>query len=99
MDTSMVLKPGTKEYDTLRRASALLTAKSPNGYTYTITECYMDYGAGIYWTTIHCDNHNGWGGFQALSPREWDDLILYDKDLDEFVKEHFADKWCADTKK
>lgn len=98
MNTSKVLKPNTPEYDTLRRASALLTAKSPNGYTYSITECYMDYGAGIYWTTIHCDNRDGWGGFQALSPMEWENLILYGQDLDTFTKEHFADKWCADRK-
>lgn len=98
MNTSRVLKPDTPEYDILRRASAMLTAKSPNGYTYEPGECYMDYGANIYWTTIICDNGNGFGGFQALSPREWDNLILYDQDLDTFVREYFADKWCVDHK-
>lgn len=95
--TSQILSKNEEGYDILRRASALLTAKSPNGYTYRVSECYMDYGAGLMWTTILCNGGN-WGGFQALNPREWDELIFFGKDLDEFAKEHFADKWCADHK-
>ena len=93
----MILRSDTKEYDILRRAAAVLTAKSPNGYTYYVGETYEDYGADMRWTTILCNGGN-WGGFQALDPREWDELVLFEKDLDEFAKEHFADKWCADHK-
>ena len=98
MDTSKVLDRKDDGYDILRRAAALLTAKSPNGYTYYVGETWEDYGAGIRWTTILCDNDNGFGGFQALCPREWDELVIFGKDLDLFAKEHFADKWCADHK-
>lgn len=94
---SKILNPTSPEYDILRRASAMLTAKSPCGYTYYVGETYEDYGANMRWTTILC-NGGKWGGFQALNPREWDELIFYGKDLDEFAKEHFADKWCADHK-
>ena len=95
--TSQILNKNEEGYDILRRASALLTAKSPCGYTYYVGETYMDYGAGIRWTTILCDGGK-WGGFQALNPREWEELVFFGKDLDEFAKEHFADKWCADHK-
>lgn len=95
--TSQILNKNEEGYDILRRAAALLTAKSPKGYTYYVGETYMDYGAGISWTTILC-NGGEWGGFQALNPREWEELIFFGKDLDEFAKEFFADKWCPDHK-
>ena len=94
---SKILNHKDEGYDLLRRAAAMLTAKSPNGYTYYVGDTYEDYGANMRWTTILCDDGE-WGGFQALNPREWEEIVLFGKDLDEFVKEHFSDKFCADHK-
>lgn len=65
----------TAEYKLLEAAAAMLTEQSPNKYRYYVGETYFDFGQGWKWTTIICDNNSEWGGYQALNPREQEEVL------------------------
>ena len=71
-----VFKPDSFEHKRLEIAAAIMNIKSPNHYKYRVAETYFDYGQDWKWTTILCDNYGHWGEFQALSPRQQEEIIL-----------------------
>lgn len=82
------------EYARLAEAAQRMTERSPLGYRYYVSDTYFDFGQGWVWTTIICDNHGEFGGYQALSPRQQEEVIT--GDLDTAIDHYFADKWCID---
>ena len=89
----------SEEYKALNVAAAVLTAKSPNGYRYYVGETYFDYGQDWKWTTVLCEG-DSWGGYQALNPREQEDILLGDvNDIPKVCDEVLSDKFCPDKKK
>ena len=90
---------GSEEYEKLQIAALMLTNRSPRGYRYEVGETYFDFGQDWMWTTILCRGDE-WGGYQALNPREQEEIILSDT-YDEMVKTVeliFTDKFCPDKK-
>lgn len=84
------------ERDKLNRMANILTGLSPRGYHYTVGNTYFDYGQGWEWTTVLCDGGN-FGGYQALNPREQEDIILADiAELPRIAQEILTDKFCPD---
>ena len=91
--------PGTDERKKLSVAAAVLTAKSPNGYRYYVGETYFDYGQDWMWTTVLCEGDH-WGGYQALNPREQEEILLADvNEIPAICDGVLADKFCPDKKK
>lgn len=92
-------EPGSDEQKMLAVAAAVLTAKSPNGYRYYVGTTYFDYGQDWKWTTVLCEGDK-WGGYQALNPREQEDILLADiNDIPKICDEVLADKYCPDRVK
>ena len=86
----------TPEYDKLRRAAHILTGLSPNGYKYTVGETYFDFGQDWKWTTILCDG-GSFGGYQALSPANQEEIILAPvEQLPAVCADVLAGKFCPD---
>lgn len=81
---SKIVYPNEKEYKKLQLLADMMTMDSPNGYEYKVKTCYEDYGAGMMWTTICYDGE--WGGVQVLSPREWDEVVIYAETVEELFK-------------
>lgn len=85
---------GSREYDLLEQLAEKLTEKSPSGkVTYTVGNCYFDFGQGWMWTTVLA-NRNGYS-WQALNPRE-QQMLFVDGDIDGVVESVFGDKYCPD---
>lgn len=101
MSAIKLYQNGSNEYKKLELAAAMLTYLSPNGYRYYVGETYFDYGQDWMWTTVLCDDHSKWGGYQALCPREQEEIVLANGIDDiKFVALHvLADKYCPDRKK
>ena len=87
--------PDSYEYSRLKLAAAMMTVKSPNGYVYRVENTYFDFGQDWMWTTICRDSE--WGGVQALSPRQHEDIIQAEN-IEQAIDAVFADKWCTDRK-
>ena len=84
------------ERDKLNRVAHILTGLSPRGYHYRVGETYFDFGQDWKWTTILCDG-GSFGGYQALNPREQEDIILADvAELPRIAQEILSDKYCPD---
>lgn len=85
------------EFKNLMRAAHLFTGKSPNGYHYTVGDCYFDFGQNWVWTTVLSDGGD-YGGYQALTPREQEMIVLASSiaEIESVVDEVFADKYCPD---
>lgn len=87
---------GSDEYKRLSAAAAMLTVKSPKKSRYYVGETYFDYGQDWKWTTVLCDGSE-WGSYQALNPREQEEILLCDmSELDKITNEVLADKFCPD---
>ena len=89
-----VFQPGTWEHEQLRIAAEMFTRKSRNGTKYYVGETYFDLGQDWMWTTVLA-YHDDYGTYQALSPRQQEEIILR-TDLDAVTDEYFTDKWCLD---
>ena len=87
----------SSEFKNLMRAAHLLTGKSPNGFHYTVGDCYFDFGQGWLWTTILSDGGN-FGGYQALNPAQQERIVMASSisEIDAVVNEVLADKHCYD---
>lgn len=95
-----VFDKGSDEYEHLQLAAVMLTNRSPNGWFYHVGETYFDYGQGWKWTTILCEG-NKFGSYQALNPREQEDIIMASRidELGSIVEGILADKFCPDKKR
>ena len=91
-----VFPVGSRERKRLEAAAALMEAKSPNGWRYVVRETYFDFGQNWMWTTVICENGSEWGGYQALNPREQEDILMGVEGLEAVVDEVFKDKYCPD---
>lgn len=97
-DYISVYKKNGERYDKLAMAAALLTNRSSNFWRYTVGETYFDYGQGWKWTTILC-NGGGHGGYQALTPKE-QEMILLSETCDQMrdtVDEILRNENCPDN--
>ena len=86
----------SEEYEKLDRVATFLTAMSPNKYYYYVGKTYFDYGQDWKWTTILAQkNDNGSYGdsYQALNPREQEEIILAnsDEELEEIARNILRD--------
>lgn len=89
-------KEGSYEYEQLRIAAEMMTEQSPRGFRYYVADTYFDYGQDWMWTTIlGISNSNLVTTFQALNPRQQEEIILTN-DTRKVVNEYFSDKWCID---
>lgn len=84
--------PDMREYDLLKAFAKLLTENSPNHFTYYVKDVYLDVGQDWIWTTI-CNLEQGG---QALSPREWLEIVNEERPQREIMRDLFADKFCSD---
>lgn len=102
MDYIYIMPNGSQERKQLETAAAMLTLYSPCKYIYYVSETYFDYGQGWKWTTILCSKPDSrWGDYQALSPRNQEQIIEADspEKLAAAVSEVFSGKFCPDRKK
>lgn len=89
-------EPDTEEYKKLMTASTILTAISPKGITYTVDDTWFDYGQNWMWTTIIAyDPSTSFGSYQALCPRDYENILLTDDMLTTLTAIR-ADKWWRD---
>lgn len=88
--------PSDKEYSLLQAVADELTKQSPNKWTYSVKDVYLDADSDWKWTTIHCDDRKN--GYQALNPREWFDIVNEKSTPAEIAKEILADKFNPDVK-
>ena len=93
MSAIKVFEHGTVEYARLAAVAAALTELSPKGYNYYVGVTYFDHGQDWKWTTVLCDG--GWCGYQALNPREQED-VLSGVDVIEVANMVLSDKYCPD---
>lgn len=91
MNTIKVFDRESTEHKRLEVAASLMTLKSPCGYRYEVGETYFDFGQGWRWTTVLKVGKDGW---QALSPREQEDIVS--GDIDEAVESWLNDKYNPD---
>ena len=96
MEIIRTYSPDTPEHKALTTASAILTAVSPKGITYTVEDTYFDYGQRWMWTTIIAnDPSSTFGSYQALCPRDYEKILTTD-DMLTTLSEIRADKWWSD---
>ena len=69
-----VFARGSMEYAILNTATIMADALDLEA-SYAVGECWMDYGAGLAWTTILRAKMGDGQSYQWLSPKEWSDLI------------------------
>lgn len=86
--------PDTPEYARLADAAQRMSSRSPRGFHYVVGDCYFDFGQNWMWTTILCDNYGTFGGFQALNPRQQEQIVT--GDIDASLDDYFTDKYCLD---
>lgn len=89
---------GSDEYKRLEAAAAMLNVKSPTKSRYYVGETYFDFGQDWMWTTVLCDSNSKWGGgYQALNPREQEEILMCDMaELDGITNDVLSDKFCPD---
>ena len=91
-----IYTPDTDEYKRLATAATILSAVSPNRIKYTVGETYFDYGQDWMWTTIIAnDPSSTFGSYQALCPRDYENILLTD-DMLTTLSAIRADKWWSD---
>ena len=61
----------SEEYNRLKAVAEELTKESPNKHSYCVKDVYLDIGQNWMWTTIIDTTV----GYQALSPRNWFDIV------------------------
>lgn len=94
-----VFPEGSASRERLKTAASLLSAFSPDKRTYYVSETYFDFGQDWKWTTILC-NGSKWGDYQALNPRNQEDILLAESptELAKVIEDIFNDKFCPDKK-
>ena len=90
-----ILEERSPQRDSLEIAAKLLTRFNRKNYIYHVGETYFDFGLDWSWTTILAhDAANAERTWQALSPKEWKDIIEAStsdelmKAIVDFMKEH-----------
>ena len=94
--------PDSEEYARLEHFAKMLEDESAIGVRYCVKETYFDCGQGWMWTTIiGNDVRSNWGGWQALNPREQEEVLLADSEdeLNLIIDRYFKDKYCQDKRK
>ena len=88
----------TEEYKRLQRAATMLTKASPTHRMYYVGNTYFDLRQSWSWTTILAEN--GWGGYQALSPANQEEILTAknDLELERAVEAVLKDPYCPDKK-
>ena len=81
MDAIKLFPSDSDECKRLVQASKMLTIASENGSVYKVEDIYFDMGQNWWWTTIICYAKDG-SSFQALSPKEQEDLLFADNIFD-----------------
>ena len=94
--SNKLVSTDSQEYANLVDLSKLLQERSPNHYEYRVEKTYEDFGAGMQWYTIICDEKNGWGTHQVLSPREWI-YLANTGDIEGTYEDVVSDKYFQDT--
>lgn len=92
-------KLGDPEFENLYKLADILTKKSPNKYVYYVGDTYFDLGQNWMWTTVLC--RGDWSSYQALNPREQEEAILANSDveLEKIADSVLSDKYCQDKKR
>lgn len=86
--------PDMREYDLMKAFAKLLTENSPNGWTYYVADTYLDFGQDWRWTCILCKSDTG--SYQALSPRQWFEIVNEEKPQRELMGDFFSNDMCTD---
>lgn len=96
MEIIRTYEPDTDAYARLTTAARVLTAVSPKHITYKVEDTYFDYGQNWMWTTIIAYDSNAcFGSYQALCPRDYEDILTTD-DLLATLSAVRAGKWWSD---
>lgn len=90
---------GSRNFEKLELVAKMMTYASPKRFKYVVEETYFDFGQGWKWTTIIREGGE-WGGVQALSPRQQEDILMAEtlEEMVAAVNAVFEDKWCSDRK-
>ena len=94
--SNKLISTDSQEYANLVDLAKLLQERSPNGYEYRVEKTYEDFGAGMQWYTIICDEKNGWGTHQVLNPWEWI-YLANTGDVEGTYEDVVSDKYFQDT--
>ena len=96
--SNKLVSTDSQEYANLVDLAKLLQERSPNGYEYRVEKTYEDFGAGMQWYTIICDEKNGWGTHQVLNPAQWI-YLANTGDVEGTYQDLIADKYFRDKLK
>lgn len=91
-----VFRPESKEYKALCATAALMNFADEEK-TYVVRDVYFDYGQDWFWTTIIArkyDNKSIVSSWQALNPREQEEIVFAEKpsDFANFVEKYFKER-------
>ena len=90
-----ILPSDSEEYKRLENFAKLLEQNSPNGWHYYVGDTYFDYDQNWKWTVVLCECTDG-DRYQALTPREWEEVINDKRPQSDIMKDLFNDKYCPD---
>lgn len=98
MSCIKIYEKNTPEYDKLRRAAAILTGLSPNGWEYYVGETFFDYGQDWRWTTVLCRCTGQFtDSYQALCPADQERIVFAPiEELPAIAADVLAWKFCPD---
>lgn len=84
---------GTEERKKLDLMASMLTFLSPNRRQYYVGDTYFDYGQNWIWTTILADSCPAQGSYQALYPKQQEDVLLADsvEEIADLARAYLAD--------
>lgn len=94
--SNKLVSTDSQEYANLVDLAKLLQERSPNHYEYRVEKTYEDFGAGMQWYTIICDEKNGWGTHQVLNTKQWLDLANTG-DVESVYQDIVSNKYFQDT--
>ncbi len=98
MEAIKTFEKTSAEYARLTKCAEILTIASEHGTVYKVEDCYFDYGQDWLYTTIIAYCADG-SEYQALSPREQEDLLFADDVLEgvhKVVNGYSWKKYCVD---
>lgn len=90
----------TPEYKRLQKSAVMLTEASEHGTFYRVETIYFDYGQDWLWTTLVAHTADG-NSYQALSPREQEDLLFTENIFEALHKVTTGHSWtnyCVNTR-
>ena len=94
MDFIKTFDYGTPEYERLRKSAVMLTENSDHGTFYRVENTYFDYGQDWLWTTLIAHTADG-HSYQALSPREQENLLTADNIFEGLHKVTTGHSWTT----